>query len=105
MSLWSERRSPAKNPRESTLRIELNAPVLLVLGRCPGNANLTGIPVYALVLNQQHLPTSAAQFQRADNPVVQQRSHKLTFGRVHLLQGGIEQLFLLLSRQPPISGG
>ena len=88
---------------ESPLGVERDSPVLLVLGRRARDADLAGLPVHALVLDQQHLAAPAAQLQRADDAVVQQRSDELMLGRVHLLQRGIEQLLLLLSREPPIA--
>jgi len=36
------------------------------------DADLAGVPVHALVLNHQHLATPAAEFQDADDAVMEQ---------------------------------
>src|SRR4051812_13080546 len=67
----AEGRAPRQNRREPSVRVERDAPVLLVLRRRAGNPDLTGVPVDTLVLDQQHLAAAAAQFQCADDAVVQ----------------------------------
>jgi hypothetical protein len=67
-----------------------------------GDADLERLPVHALVLDQQHFAAPAAQLQRADDAVVEQRSDELMLRRVHLLQRGVEEQLLLVALQPPI---
>ena len=92
-----ELRSTLEDGGEPSFWIERNAPVFLVLGSRTRNPDLVRLPVHALVLNQQHLAAPTTQFQRADDPVVQQWSDELMFGRVHPLQRRAEQFLFLLS--------
>jgi hypothetical protein len=51
----------------------------------------------------KHLPAPATELQRADDAVVEQWASVLMLGRVHPLQCCIEQLLLLLSREPSLA--
>jgi hypothetical protein len=43
-------------------------------------------------LNQQHFATPAAELQRADNAVVEQRPDELMLADVHFLERRVEEL-------------
>jgi hypothetical protein len=67
----TESRAPLQDGRPAPVRVERNPAVLPVLGRCAWDPDLTGVPVDAFVLNQQHLAATATQLQRADDAIVQ----------------------------------
>lgn len=62
------------------------------------DADLAGLPVHQLVLNQQHLAAPAAQLESADDAVVERRSDELMLRSVHLMQRGVEQPLLFLAQ-------
>jgi hypothetical protein len=70
-------RPPLEDRRQPAARVEGNAAVLLVLRRRAWDADLAGVPVHALVLNHQHLAAATAEFQGADDAVVQECTHIL----------------------------
>jgi len=61
-----------------------------------GDADGVGVPVHALVLDEQHLAQAAAQFQGADDPVVHQWPDVAVLPGVHR-EGGVQQALLLAS--------
>src|SRR5688572_25502178 len=75
----TELASSLEDRRQPSLRIERDSAVLLVFRGSTGNTDLAGVPVHALVLNQEHLAAPATEFQRADDPVVEQLPRELMF--------------------------
>jgi hypothetical protein len=53
-----------------------------------------GIPIHAFVLDEDHLTTPAAQFERADDAVVHQRADVAVLEGVHCYCGVEEPLLL-----------
>jgi len=82
----------------------MESAVLTVLRRVARNTDRVGIPVNALVLDEQHLSESAAQLEGADDPIVHQRPDPAMLPRVHH-HGRVEQPLLLFARDPPIANG
>jgi hypothetical protein len=77
------------------IRIERDAPVLLVLGCVARDPDCVTVPIDSLVLDEEHLAESATQLERADDSIVHQWPDILVLPRVHG-QGRIEEpLFLL----------
>jgi hypothetical protein len=83
--------------RQPSLRVERNSAILPVLGGSTWNTDLAGVPVDALVLDQQHFAAPAAQLQRADDSVVQELADVAVQCGVHDPKRRIEQAFLLLA--------
>jgi hypothetical protein len=96
VSIGTEFRPPPEYRRQASVRVERNAAVFLVLGRRARYTDLAGVPVHALVLNQQHLAAPTAQLQRADDPVVQDRPDELMLRCVHLVKRRVEESLLLI---------
>src|SRR5437867_4354795 len=69
-----------------------------------GNPDCVSVPVHSLVLDEEHLPESAAQLEGADDAVVHQETDPAVLPFVHG-DGRIEQPFLLVARDPPIPHG
>ena len=74
---------PLQDGREPSFRIERDTPVLLVLRRVTGNPDCVSVPVHALVLDEEHLPESAAQLEGADDAVVHQETDPAVLPFVH----------------------
>ena len=87
---------------ETTVRIERNAPVLLILGCLARNANGVSVPIHSLVLDDQHLAKAAAQLESTDDSIVHRRPDVLVLPRVHG-QGRVEEPLLFLAGDPPIA--
>src|SRR5207245_1395640 len=98
-----KRGPPLEDRRQPSFRVERDPAVLLVLRRRARNADLAGVPVHALVLDEQHLAAPATEFQRTDEAVMQEWSDELMLGRVHLLQRRIEQQLFFISRQAAVA--
>lgn len=103
LRLRTQGRAPFEDRRQSAVRVERNAPVLLVFRGRTGNADLARVPVDAFVLDQQHLAASAAELERANDSIVEQRANELVFGGVHPRQRRVEQLFLFAAGEPAIA--
>lgn len=98
-----ERRPAFEHGSDASLGIERDAPVLLVLRRCAGDTNLARVPVHALVLDQQHLAATTAEFERSDDAIVECLADVLMPRRVHHAERCLEQPALLVARDAAIA--
>ena len=64
---------------------------------------MTRVPVDALVLDQEHLATTTAELQRADDAVVQHLADILVRRRVHYPERRVEQPLLFVSREATVA--
>ena len=70
----SELAAAPKDGHQSPLGVKRNATVLLVLRGMAWDTDLMRLPVHPFVLNEQHLASSAAELERADDAVVHHRA-------------------------------
>jgi len=60
---------------------------------------IVSVPIHTLVLDEQHLAAPATELERADDPIVHDRTDVAVLPRIGR-QGGIEETFLLITRDP-----